>query len=152
MQTSLFPTTPAPSESDSLLEGVLGSAPSSMGTLSVYLDSKPFLTFQQRLLQHEDRSIEAETDTNLGHVFSPQDITTIRDNISRTVTPSWLTSIPSNLGAAAHGKLKADQWRVLGSVYLPLSLIALWASGPNNDISAHRRFRIMEVTLSLLSA
>ncbi|KAF9534443.1 hypothetical protein CPB83DRAFT_724911, partial [Crepidotus variabilis] len=28
---------------------------------------------------------------------------------------SWMTSVPHNLGNTSHGKLKADQWRALGT-------------------------------------
>jgi Domain of unknown function (DUF4218) len=76
----------------------------------------------------------------------------IRSDIRELLTPSWMTSIPSNLGEAAHGKLKADQWRALGTTYLPLSLIRLWGSA-NADSSRSRRCReILNLTMSLLSA
>jgi hypothetical protein len=71
------------------------------------------------------------------------------------VTPSWLTSIPINLGSAAHGKLKADQWRVLGTTFLPLSLVRLWgqmSDGDDGDENANKRRKMLDITLSLLSA
>jgi hypothetical protein len=37
-----------------------------------------------------------------------------------------MTSVPSNIGQSSHGKLKADQWRALGTTHLLLSLIRLW--------------------------
>lgn len=70
------------------------------------------------------------------------------------IRPSWLTSVPAQLGSASHGKLKADQWRVLGTVFLPLSLIQLWqvVDTSNSNARAIRCARILDVTLSLLSA
>ena len=68
------------------------------------------------------------------------------------ITPSWLTSVPSNLGSASHGKLKADQWRVLGSVYFPISLICLWWSAEPRNARSVRCRKILDITISLLSA
>ncbi len=64
------------------------------------------------------------------------------------VTPSWLTSIPSNLGEPSHGKLKAYQWRIVGTLYLPVSLVRLW----NQEEGSSRRKKLFDVTLSLISA
>jgi len=76
----------------------------------------------------------------------------IQSDIGAFLTPTWLTSVPSNLGDASHGKLRADQWRALGTVYLPLSLTRLWGF-TNADSARSRRCReILNVTMSLLSA
>lgn len=105
----------------------------------------------QRFAQPETRDVGADTVTALGHVFDSVDMEQIRSDISQLLTPTWMTSIPSNLGTAAHGKLKADQWRALGTVYLPLSLIALWGTTAEDDRS-RRCCEILNATLSLLSA
>jgi hypothetical protein len=76
----------------------------------------------------------------------------IHTDIASTITPSWLSSVPSNLGSASHGKLKADQWRVLGSIYLPISLIRLWWSAELGNSRSERCRKILDVTISLLSA
>jgi hypothetical protein len=93
------------------------------------------------------------TGTKCGHVLNPEEVQAIRRNISSMIRPSWLTSVPVQLGSASHGKLKADQWRVLGTVFLPSSLIQLWqTSNPNGDGRTIRCAQILDVTLSLLSA
>jgi hypothetical protein len=61
---------------------------------------------------------ENSTEFKRGHIFTEKDVEALRTDIRDFVTPSWLTSIPSNLGEPSHGKLKADQWRTLGTVYL----------------------------------
>lgn len=66
-----------------------------------------------------------DTGTICGHVFTLEEMQHIRSDLGRILTLIWMTSVPSNLGDSAHGKLKADVWHVLGTVYLPLSLIAL---------------------------
>jgi Domain of unknown function (DUF4218) len=76
----------------------------------------------------------------------------IHADIASTITPSWLASVPSNLGSASHGKLKADQWRVLASVYLPISLIRLWWSVELGNARSESCQKILDVTISLLSA
>ena len=71
------------------------------------------------------------------------------------ITPSWLTPIPTNLGEANHGKLKADQWRTLGITYLPVSLVLLWDSGSPDALDDHRSQqcrKLLSVTPSLISA
>jgi hypothetical protein len=76
----------------------------------------------------------------------------VRSDIVNIVTPSWTTSIPANLGSAAHGKLKADQWRILGTTYFPISLIRLWGKRIAGDPRSQRCYKILRVTISLLSA
>ena len=68
------------------------------------------------------------------------------------VMPSWITSVPKDLGSPRHGKLKADQWRVLGTTYLPVSLVRLWAQVHEGDKRSDRCGKILNVTISLLSA
>lgn len=63
-----------------------------------------------------------------------------------------MTSVPSNLGDAAYGKLKADVWRTLGTVHLPLSLIVLWHKPIDGDPRSLCCKKILSVTLSLLCA
>jgi len=67
-------------------------------------------------------------------------------------TPSWLTSVPSNLGQPSHGKLKADQWRTLGTIYLPVSLICLWEKVVPNNNRSSRCHKMLITTLHLISA
>jgi hypothetical protein len=53
----------------------------------------------------------------------------IREVIRDTDTPSWLPSVPYNFGDASAGNLKADEWRTMSTVYLPISLVSLWGEG-----------------------
>lgn len=76
----------------------------------------------------------------------------IHADIESTVTPSWLTSVPAKLGSASHGKLKADQWRVLGAVFFPITLMRLWWFVELGNPRSERCRKILDVTISLLSA
>ncbi|KAE9385262.1 hypothetical protein BT96DRAFT_1007225 [Gymnopus androsaceus JB14] len=46
--------------------------------------------------------------------------------IRYATTASWLNSVPKNYGEANAGSTKADEWRILSTVYLPIALITLW--------------------------
>ncbi|TFK16500.1 hypothetical protein FA15DRAFT_602686, partial [Coprinopsis marcescibilis] len=79
----------------------------------------------------------------------------LQANIKAMITPTWTSKIPENLRQASHGKLKADQWRLLGTVYLPASLIRLWAhqrNGPTASDAIICRQQVLEITMSLFSA
>ncbi|KIK14362.1 hypothetical protein PISMIDRAFT_78569, partial [Pisolithus microcarpus 441] len=52
----------------------------------------------------------------------------IRSVIRDTIVPSWLRPVPKNFGDASAGTIKADEWRWLVTVYIPIALISLWAS------------------------
>src|SRR6266540_4720055 len=54
--------------------------------------------------------------------------------LAAVIVPSWLEQPPTNLSEKSHGKLKADMWRILFMVFLPLILPELWhdASTPES--------------------
>jgi hypothetical protein len=83
-----------------------------------------------------------------GAVLTPDELSELRSDIEHMYTPSWLTSVPTNLGDPSHGKLKADQWRTAGTTYLPVSLIRLWHRLKDNN----QRKKLLAATLSLMSA
>ncbi|KIJ09713.1 hypothetical protein PAXINDRAFT_30099, partial [Paxillus involutus ATCC 200175] len=66
----------------------------------------------------------------------------IRQVIEETETPSWLRSVPRNFGEARAGTLKADEWRTMTTVYLPLALVSIWGEGsahPTKEVADHLR-------------
>lgn len=74
--------------------------------------------------------------------------------IRTTDTPSSLRSVPYNFGEAKARTLKADEWRTLATVYLPLALVSLWGEGSQHrtsEVAANRR-AILDHTMSLVSA
>lgn len=46
--------------------------------------------------------------------------------MKRTQLPPWISPAPPNWGTSERGKLSADQWRVLCTVHLPITLVHLW--------------------------
>ncbi|KAF7335607.1 hypothetical protein MVEN_02215300 [Mycena venus] len=53
--------------------------------------------------------------------------------IANTVTPSWVNSVPKNYGESNAGTIKADEWRILATIYLPIALILLWGDWAPQD-------------------
>jgi hypothetical protein len=62
-------------------------------------------------------------------LITPEVIDKIREVIASTITPSWIASVPNNFGQAVAGTLKADEWRILANIYLPIALITIWGDG-----------------------
>lgn len=57
----------------------------------------------------------------------------------RTQLPSWISPAPPNWGTTQRGKLSADNWRVICTIHLPITLIQLWSQGSDRmkDILSH---------------
>ena len=70
----------------------------------------------------------------------------IWDDMKSTELPSWMSPAPHNWGAAARGKLTADQWMVVCTVHLPVTLIGLWGN------LSDRRFDLLCNFMDLTSA
>jgi hypothetical protein len=66
-------------------------------------------------------------------ILTEEELNSLRADIENMTRPSWLTGVPTNLGESSHGKLKADQWRTLGTIYLPVSLVRLWHKSSGDD-------------------
>ena len=66
--------------------------------------------------------------------------------------PSWLNSVPCNYGNAKASVVKADEWRILSTIFLPITLISLWGEGishPSPAITA-RVHHILDHTMLLV--
>ncbi|KIJ28486.1 hypothetical protein M422DRAFT_189686 [Sphaerobolus stellatus SS14] len=95
--------------------------------------------------------MEPATSTN--QLFDSQVLLEICKDISRTMKPSWLPSVPHNFGSKSHGKLKADEWRILISIYLPITLGRLWGKGgrSHEECGAYFQNTMMLVSAVLLA-
>ena|SRR5437870_2470944 len=56
----------------------------------------------------------------------------IQQVVKTTAVPTWFQTVPSNVGDAAAGTLKAAEWRSLATLYLPLALTTLWGEGTSH--------------------
>ncbi|KAF8584326.1 hypothetical protein K439DRAFT_1346489, partial [Ramaria rubella] len=76
-------------------------------------------------------------------------------DISRLVAPSWITPPPLDFGSPSWGKLKADAWRTLCTICLPITLIQLWGrqdQQSQESLDADRRFALMTNFMDLVQA
>jgi hypothetical protein len=77
----------------------------------------------------------------------------IQHVIKSTVTPSWINSVPSNYGEASAGTIKADEWRILSTVYLPIALVTLWGLNNGSPPTEGSHFlNILDHTMALFQA
>jgi hypothetical protein len=49
----------------------------------------------------------------------------IQQVIKETMMSSWINSVPANYGKNLAGTIKADEWHILSTVYLPIALVTL---------------------------
>jgi hypothetical protein len=78
----------------------------------------------------------------------------IREVIKDMDTPSWLQSVPFNFGKAAAGSLKADEWRTVTTIHIPVALVSLWGEGtehPSETVRSNLRTALNH-TMSLVCA
>ena len=52
--------------------------------------------------------------------------------------PSWLNAAPAAFGTTQHGKLSADQWRTVGTLNLPITLIRTWGAEVSDAVPDDR--------------
>lgn len=72
-------------------------------------------------------------------------------DVEGMVKPSWVTSVPLDISSVG-SKLKSDQWRTLGNLYLPVTLIRLWNSATPQDERTQQRRELLHLTMLLFSA
>ncbi|KAK0477175.1 hypothetical protein EDD18DRAFT_1087934, partial [Armillaria luteobubalina] len=77
----------------------------------------------------------------------------IQSVIKDTVTPSWIGTVPFNYGEASAGSIKADEWRILSTVFLPIALITLWGDKDGEDPGeTSQTLKILDHTMALFQA
>jgi len=89
--------------------------------------------------QPDDESDEDDGDENAWNatcVFTASQLSKIHACLSDTVIPGWIERPPTNLGAKSHGKLKADQWFTLFTIFLPLIIPEIWLVSSNKRHAA----------------
>lgn len=77
----------------------------------------------------------------------------IQQVIRETTTPSWINSVPSDYGDAHAGTIKADEWRILSTVYLPIALTTIWGDEDGNPPpEGSHALKILDHTMALFQA
>lgn len=70
-----------------------------------------------------------------------------------------MRSVPKKFGAPSEGSLKADEWRTMCTIYIPLALISLWGENtprPSNEpqlpTAVDKLKRLLHLSMLLVSA
>jgi hypothetical protein len=95
--------------------------------------------------QPEEQIVRTNEEAVLQHIWK-----VIRD----TEVPSWVYSVPKQFGEPKTGTLKADEWRSLSTIFLPLALVSLWGEGSSHS-TEHRSATLrkqLDHTMHLVSA
>jgi hypothetical protein len=50
----------------------------------------------------------------------------IHQAIRKVIVPAWISKPPPDVGLPRAGNLKADTWRTLFAIYMPLALLSIW--------------------------
>ncbi|MBW0516432.1 hypothetical protein O181_056147 [Austropuccinia psidii MF-1] len=68
--------------------------------------------------------------------YLPQEvINRLKKRLNEVVVPEGICCIPVGIGTASNGKLKENEWLVLFSIYLPLTILDIfWDSGPKTHL------------------
>jgi hypothetical protein len=69
-----------------------------------------------------------KTKSTTSAILGKDVMTAVWEDMARTQLPSWVTDVPHNWGTATRGKLSANNWRVICTMHLPITLIRLWGS------------------------
>ncbi|PPQ82428.1 hypothetical protein CVT24_002116 [Panaeolus cyanescens] len=96
------------------------------------------------LLSGSTSAGDSESDSDMSNInknvapciFDSTALSLIHQCLSNTIIPSWIERPPTNLGEKSHDKLKADNWLVLFSIFLPLVLPEIWTSTASSQNSA----------------
>ncbi|KAJ3872033.1 hypothetical protein F5051DRAFT_433362 [Lentinula edodes] len=77
----------------------------------------------------------------------------IQQVIREAVTPAWVTNPPPNVGLAQAGTLKAEHWRTLFSIHVPLAVLSLWKEhSPSASPDASSMTSLVDTTMYLACA
>ena len=87
-------------------------------------------------------------------ITTPELMQQIHNVTKSTAVPSWINSVPYNYGDATAGTLKADEWRNMTTIFLPLALISMWGEGSTHLTALHvsKVREILDHTMLLVSA
>jgi Domain of unknown function (DUF4218) len=81
--------------------------------------------------------------------ISRDELFTIQQDIRNIVVPSWVTRLSPNFGERSNGKVKADEWRSLFQIYLPMTLTHIWTDSNEKWADSKQRALQLKALLAL---
>ncbi|KAF8221613.1 hypothetical protein L208DRAFT_1326827, partial [Tricholoma matsutake] len=84
-------------------------------------------------------------------ILTHEEMEAVYEDLENMVKPSWVTSVPTTLSSVGP-KLKSDQWKTIGSLYLPVSLVHLWSDVHQDDERSKHRHELLDLSMQLLSS
>jgi len=87
--------------------------------------------------------------SSTGAVLGKDIMEAVWADMARTELPSWVTDVPRNWGTAARGKLSANNWRVICTVHLPITLIRLWGGDDAPEDRKHKLQNFMDLVCAV---
>jgi len=105
-------------------------------------------------MKHTKRASKPIGEARRTKVVTPDVMECIREIIKNTQTPSWISSVPKDFGEPTTGSIKADEWRILFTIYIPLALILMWGEGsshPDETVRSYAR-AVLDSTMHLVCA
>jgi hypothetical protein len=90
--------------------------------------SSPDLEGSANVTLKRESNIACPVELSPREVLGRDILEAVWDDMARTELPSWMSPAPRNWETATRGKLTADQWKVVATVHLPVTLIRLWGA------------------------
>jgi hypothetical protein len=102
--------------------------------------------------ESSDEDDETEPLSSGPCVFDATELEKIHDCMRGVILPTYISRPPTNLGEKTHGKLKADNWFVLFTVFLPMCLPELWSTSSDRDHLLLENFFNLVVCTNILGS
>jgi hypothetical protein len=80
----------------------------------------------EKLSQYLPIDLKADMDNRV--VLGATIMEAVWSDMRSTQLPTWITAAPYDWGTPERGKLSADQWRVICTIHLVITLIRLWGN------------------------
>lgn len=77
----------------------------------------------------------------------------VKQSIQEVIVPSWVSKPSEHVGHAKAGTLKADHWRTLFMLHIPMALLSLWKQGsPVVANDATQMASVLDTSMALTCA
>ena len=103
-------------------------------------------------INQEVANKESTQDKSRGNIFTEAEMQELWNDLERVIKPSWVSSVPTDISSICP-KIKSDQWRSVGSLFLPITLIRMWSGLDRHpDEQNKERKELLHLTMHLCSA